>query len=103
MKEQPRLGELRWGRKTAPALSRGLGPAHVSVDPMGQFIFVANYGGGSVAVLPIQADGSLGNATDVRLDVGAVGPTHATDGPSGTFAISGHDAPHAHMIQTDPK
>jgi 6-phosphogluconolactonase len=83
--------------------SQGSGPAHVSVDPMGQFIFVANYGGGSVAVLPIQADGSLGNATDVRLDVGAVGPTQPTDGPPGSFAISGHDAPHAHMIQTDLK
>lgn len=82
--------------------SQGAGPAHLSVDPLGQFVFVANYGGGSIAVLPIQSNGSLGNATDVHLDVGAVGPTHATDAPPGSFAISGHDAPHAHMIMADP-
>jgi len=82
--------------------SQGGGPAHLSVDPLGQFVFVANYGGGSFAVLPIQTDGSLGNATFVQQDVGPVGPTHATNAPPGSFAISGHDAPHAHMIQSDP-
>jgi 6-phosphogluconolactonase len=82
--------------------SQGAGPAHLSVDPLGHFVFVANYGGGSIAVLPINMDGSLGNATDVHVDVGAVGPTHATNAPPGSFAISGHDAPHAHMIQADP-
>ena len=82
--------------------SQGGGPVYVSVDPLGQFIFVANYTGGSVAVLPILADGSLGDATDVQADVGSVGPLHATDAPPGSFAVSGHDTPHAHMIQTDP-
>ena len=81
--------------------SQGGGPVYVSVDPLGQFVLVANYTGGSVAVLPILADGSLGDATDVQADVGSVGPLHATDGPPGSFAVSGHDAPHAHMIQTD--
>src|SRR5258707_569621 len=61
--------------------SQGGGPAHLSVDPLGQFVFVANYGGGSFAVLPIQANGSLGNATFVQADVGSVGPTKATDAP----------------------
>src|SRR5262249_15784379 len=46
--------------------SQGAGPSHVSVDPNGQYAFVANYGGGSIAVLPIQSDGSLGNASDVH-------------------------------------
>ncbi len=82
--------------------SQGAGPAHLSVDPLGQFVFVANYGGGSIAVLPVQMDGSLGNFTDAQMDVGSVGPTHATNAPPGSFAISGHDAPHAHMIQADP-
>src|SRR6185437_14493857 len=50
--------------------SGGSGPAHLSVDPLGKYVFVANYGGGSVAVLPIQGDGSLGNATDVKSDAG---------------------------------
>jgi 6-phosphogluconolactonase len=82
--------------------SQGSGPAHLSVDPLGQYVYVANYGGGSFAVLPIQSDGSLGNATYVQVDTGAVGPTKATNAPPGSFAISGHDAPHAHMIQADP-
>lgn len=82
--------------------SQGAGPAHLSVDPLGQFVFVANYGGGSIAVLPILSNGSLGAATDTQLDVGSVGPLKATNAPPGSFAISGHDAPHAHMVQADP-
>jgi 6-phosphogluconolactonase len=87
--------------------SGGAGPAHLSVDPSGKFVLVANYGGGNVAVLPILANGSLGNPTDVKNDTSAcspacpVGPVNAVNGPPGSFAISGHDAPHAHMIQTD--
>ena len=85
--------------------SGSAGPAHMSVDPKGQFAFVANYAGGSVAVLPINpANGSLGNATHVVPGQGmaAVGPAKATNAPPGSFAISGHDAPHAHMIEMDP-
>lgn len=82
--------------------SQGAGPAHLSVDPLGKFVFVANYGGGSFAVLPIHTDGSLGDATFVQVDEDAVGPVHATNAPPGSFAVSGHDAPHAHMIQADP-
>ena len=82
--------------------SQGAGPAHLSVHPSGQYVLVANYGGGNVAVLPIRPNGELGSATDVKEDVGTVGPTHATSAPPGSFAISGHDRPHAHMIQADP-
>jgi 6-phosphogluconolactonase len=89
--------------------SEGSGPAHLSVDPSGRYVLVANYGGGNVAVLPIQSDGSLGSATDVKNDADACGPSpcplgpmRAQKAPPGSFAISGHDRPHAHMIQTDP-
>ncbi|MCP5559623.1 MAG: lactonase family protein [Verrucomicrobiaceae bacterium] len=82
--------------------SGGKGPAHLSVHPSGKFVLVANYFGGTVAVLPIQPDGSLGEATDVKKDEGTVGPTKATHAPSGSFAISGHDQIHAHMIEADP-
>ena len=88
--------------------SGGAGPAHASVDPSGKFLLVANYGGGNVAVLPILSSGALANASDVKNDVTAcsptcmVGPIHAAKAPPGSFAISGHDAPHAHMIKTDP-
>ena len=82
--------------------SGGKGPAHLSVHPSGQFVLVANYFGGSVAVLPIQPDGSLGEATEVKKDAGKIGLTKATNAPPGSFAISGHDQTHAHMIEADP-
>lgn len=81
--------------------SEGAGPAHVSVHPSGKYVLVANYHGGTVAVLPILPNGRLGGATDVIHDSGSVGPPRATSAPSGSFAISGHDKPHAHMIQAD--
>ena len=37
-------------------------------------MLVANYFGGSVAVLPILPDGRLGAATDIKQDLGTVGP-----------------------------
>ncbi len=82
--------------------SEGAIPAYCSVDAGGRFVFVANYGGGSIAVLPIRADGSLGTAVYVHQDLGSVGSKHATDAPRGSLAISGHDEPHAHMIAADP-
>jgi 6-phosphogluconolactonase (cycloisomerase 2 family) len=63
---------------------------------------VANYFGGSVSVLPILGDGRLGEATDVKEYGGKIGPTTATNAPDGSFAFSGHDRTHAHMIQADP-
>jgi len=92
-------GELRAINKVS---SEGAEPAHLSIDATGRFAFVANYGGGSIAVLPIAADGSLGSATDVHRDHGAIGAAQASNAPSGSFAVSGHDAPHAHMILAAP-
>lgn len=82
--------------------SGGKGPAHLSIHPSGKFVLVANYFGGSVSVLPIQADGSLGEATDFKQDTGKIGPAKATNAPPGSFAFSGHDQAHAHMIESDP-
>jgi 6-phosphogluconolactonase (cycloisomerase 2 family) len=83
--------------------SRGGGPAHVSVHPSGKYLLVANFSGGSVAVLPIRPNGELGAATDVKADIGTVGPKHPTSAPAGNFAIFGHDdGAHPHMIQADP-
>ena len=83
--------------------SEGAGPAHMSIDASSRFAFVANYGGGSIAVLPILDDGRLGAAVDVHRDNGSLGGKQATHASPGSFAISGHDAPHAHMIQADPQ
>ena len=82
--------------------SGAAGPAHMSVHPSGKFALVANYFGGTIAVLPIRANGELGEASDIRRDQGTLGPDRAAGAPPGSFAISGHDAPHAHMIQSDP-
>jgi 6-phosphogluconolactonase (cycloisomerase 2 family) len=82
--------------------SGGAGPTFVSLHPSGKFLLAANYFGGSVAVLPVLEDGRLGAATDVKTDEGKVGPARAANAPRGSFAFSGHDRTHAHMIQADP-
>ena len=82
--------------------SGGAGPTYVSIHPSGHFLLVANYFGGSVAVVPIHSDGKLGKATDIQQDAGTIGPTKANNAPRGSFAFSGHDRTHAHMIQSDP-
>jgi len=113
--ETDRAGEDKQGTISAFAISRtdgklellntvrsgGAGPTFVSVHPSGRFLLVANYFGGSVAVLPILADGRLAEATDVKNDSGPIGPRKATNAPRGSFAFSGHDRTHAHMIQAD--
>ena len=81
--------------------SEGAGPAHMSVHPSGKYALVANYAGGSVAVLPIHANGELGTPSQVIHDEGVLSPAHSRNAPAGSFAISGHDKPHAHMIQAD--
>lgn len=83
--------------------SQGAEPTHMSIDATGKFAFVANYAGGTIAAFKIQPDGSLSEAIAVHRDEGELGPIHAKGAPSGSFAISGHDAPHCHMIQCDPQ
>ncbi|MCA1684420.1 MAG: lactonase family protein [Planctomycetia bacterium] len=113
--ETDRVGDDKEGTVSAFAVDRadghlttlntvrsgGAGPTYVSVHPSGRFVLVANYFGGSVAVLPVLPDGRLGDATDVKKDAGKIGPTRATSAPPGGFAVSGHDRTHAHMIQAD--
>lgn len=83
-------------------LSGGAGPTYVSLHPSEKYLFVANYFGGSVAVLPVLPDGRLGEATDIQVDQGELGPTRSEHAATGSFAFSGHDRTHAHMIATDP-
>jgi 6-phosphogluconolactonase (cycloisomerase 2 family) len=83
--------------------SEGAGPCYLSIDTAGKFVFVANYGGGTVAALPILEGGLLGAASGVQRDSGHLGAAQASDAPAGSFAVSGHDAPHAHMIAPDPE
>jgi len=82
--------------------SAGTTPAHASVHPSGTYVFVANYGGGNVAVFPVGKDGALAEPTDVRPSVGPRHRARAVDDPPGQFAVSDHDGPHLHMVAPDP-
>ncbi|CAN5163126.1 lactonase family protein [soil metagenome] len=65
--------------------SSGAGPAHVSVDHTGAFALVANYGGGTAAVVPIRTDGGLAAAT-VTVSPGTNAHMVITD-PANKFAF----------------
>src|SRR6185436_310256 len=71
-------------------LSEGAAPCFVSVDRSGQVVLVANYNGGSVALFPVQPDGSLAPAAQVV--------QHEGTGPN----AERQEAPHAHCILADP-
>lgn len=65
-------------------------PCYVSTDPEGKLAFVANYGNGSLAMLPINSDGSLKPAVSVVQHTGSsVNPQRQM-------------GPHAHSILLDP-
>ena len=82
------------GRGTLTPINRqasaGGGPAHLEVDKAGKNVLVANYGGGSVAVLPIAADGSLKPASSTVQHTGSSVDPDRQKGP------------HAHSINVDP-
>ena len=70
--------------------SEGGAPCFVSVDGSGRVVLIANYVGGSVALLPIQSDGVLAPATSVV--------KHTGSGPN----ADRQSEPHAHCIVADP-
>ncbi len=61
--------------------AKGKNGVRLGVDASNRFVICANYASGSVAVLPIQPDGSLGPVTDVAALPGKPGP-HRTQQPS---------------------
>jgi 6-phosphogluconolactonase len=63
--------------------SGGAGPCHCVVDHSGRNVLVANYGGGSVACLPINADGSLKPASAFIQHAGEVADKKRQQGPHG--------------------
>jgi len=69
--------------------SLGTAPCHLALDRSGQHLLVANYGSGSVAVLPVAADGRLGSASDMVQHTGrSVNPER-------------QQGPHAHCVTID--
>jgi len=70
--------------------SRGSGPCHVAVDPSGKWVFAANYNSGSVAMFPVRADGTLGEATGFVQHAGSSVNAQRQSGP------------HAHSANLSP-
>jgi 6-phosphogluconolactonase len=72
----------------AQRASQGARPCHLALDREKRYLVVANCGGGSVAVLPVAADGKLGEATDVRQHSGkSIGREQQAPRPQGvTFS-----------------
>ena len=70
-------------------LSHGKAPCHLTVDATGSAVLVANYSTGSLAVLPILPDGSLGEASCVIQHQGSGVNRQRQEGP------------HAHSINVD--
>ena len=70
--------------------SMGGSPCHLSVDPTGRHLLVANYGGGSVVSLPIQPDGRLRpHSFHSKHTGGSVDPARQKE-------------PHAHSVTLSP-
>jgi len=63
--------------------SGGAGPCHLVVDATGKNVLVANYGGGSVACLPINADGTLEDASSFIQHEGSSVDKQRQQGPHG--------------------
>ncbi len=70
-------------------LTHGTDPCHVAVDRQRSYAFVANFMSGSVCVLPVRDDGSLGEASDVVQHQGSSVDPNRQKGP------------HAHSVTLD--
>ncbi len=83
---QPKTGALTLINQSS---TKGDGPCHVSVDAKSQYVFAANYGGGSVCAIPIEKTGGVGAATSfVQHEGTSVDPAR-------------QEGPHAHSIYID--
>jgi 6-phosphogluconolactonase len=69
--------------------SGGGGPTHLALDARSDTLFVANFGTGQAAALPIGGAGELGPPESIGKDYGT-GPTRRQQGP------------HAHGVTIDP-
>ncbi len=69
--------------------SHGSYPCHITTARDGKHVLLANYGSGTVAVIPIKPDGSLGNAVCVIQHAGS------------SVNKARQEGPHAHSINLD--
>jgi 6-phosphogluconolactonase len=71
-------------------LSNGTSPCHLNLGLDGKALYTANYSSGTVAMLPVLADGRLGEPCSTA--------QHQGKGPN----ASRQEGPHAHSITPDP-
>jgi len=70
--------------------SKGTSPCHITVDKRGEYALVANYSSGSISVLRVMDDGSLGDMTDfIQHEGSSINPER-------------QEGPHAHSVTIDP-
>ncbi len=82
----PKTGKLEFLNKRP---THGTDPCHVLVDKKRKYVFVANFMSGSVCVLPVLADGSLGEASDfIQHQGSSIDPAR-------------QKGPHAHSVTLD--
>lgn len=72
------------------APTHGEHPAHVSFDATGRWAFAANYSGGSLVMIPVLADGRLGD------------PTQFIQHSGSSVNTERQDAPHVHSVTVGP-
>ena len=97
-------------------------PCYVTVDPSGRFLFIVNYGSGSLSLIPVAEDGVLGDLVQlVRHEGSATDPQRRlacydnTLGVMGVVILPGYEETlpvggnperqemaHAHSIVLDP-
>ena len=82
----PASGKLKL-LNTVP--SKGAGPCHLCLDRTGRFLLIANYNSGSVAVVKVERNGHLGEATDFIQHTG------------GSVNRQRQEGPHAHCASLD--
>lgn len=89
----PQTGQLKFLNRQS---THGKNPVHLTLDPTGKFVVIANHVAtpdmaSGLAVLAIEADGSLGALTDLVAFAGKVGP-HRVEQPF----------PKPHQVRYDP-
>lgn len=69
--------------------SGGAGPCHLTVNSDGSLVLVGNYSGGSLSLLPVMQDGSLGQVKDFIQHTGS------------GINLKRQEAPHVHCLLLD--
>ena len=93
---EPRVGTLTLINKQP---SGGGGPCYISIDKDRKNVFVANYGSGSLSVLPVNKDGSLGAIKEKLQDDGHSINKDRQEGPHVHTAVLSPDE--KYLLYTD--